>query len=277
MPRNPYHASAEPKLQRSVFVFMDILGYSDLMIQSEKNGTQHETLHSLHRALSKGRKWLDDAIPKELQCLVKTDRYALKAFTDNIVIGWPVRDDAESELGDAFFKIGAFQFQMALEGYFVRGAISVGDAYVDEIAVFGGALMEAYHGESMQARDPRIILVKSAVEVTKRHLKYYGNPKSAPHVREVLCDVDGQWFLNYLECILWAEDEQGPFFDDLLRHKAEVEKKLLEHKANPPIWSKYAWVATYHNYFCNLHSQHFGEEHKVKADLFKESPCLIVD
>lgn len=212
-----------------------------------------------------------------MRTFIKKDRYALKAFTDNIVISWPVHDDAETEFGSAFFKLASFQFNMVTDGFFIRGALSVGDAYVDEVAVFGRALSEAHIGETTLARDPRIILTSSAVEVAKTHLNYYGNPRHAPHVREVLRDSDGQWFLNYLDCVLIAEDEHGPFYDEFLKHKMVVEDKLKEHIGNPPVWSKYAWVAGYHNYFCDLHSRHFTAEHKINVDLFRASPALIVD
>ena len=278
MSRNPYHIEGqEPTLRRSAFVFMDLLGYSDLALKAQASGTAQVELRAIHQALSAGRKWLqDDEVSEGMKALAKKDFYALIAFTDNIVIGWPIRDDGEIEFGDAFFKLGAFQFQMVLAGYFVRGALSIGDAYVDEVAVFGDALMESYAGESKLARDPRIILTKSAVDATKLHLTYYANGKHAPHVRDVLRDSDGQWFLNYLECVLWAEDDSGPFYGEFEKHKSAVEAKLAEHKANPAIWSKYAWVAGYHNFFCDLHSHHFGDEHKVDVELFKQPPGLIV-
>lgn len=279
MSRNPYHRDdEEPTLMSSVFVFMDILGYTDLVVTSERDGTSELTLRLIHAALSKGRAWLEDKEEsEEFRKIFPKDLFALKAFTDNIVIGWPVRSDAESEFGNAFFKLGLFQFEMVLKGFFIRGAISVGDVYVDETAVFGGGLIEAYEGEAKLARDPRIILTRSAIEVVEQHLTYYPDRRNAPHVRSVLRDSDGQWFVNYLECVLWAEDEQGPFYEEFAQHKAVVEAKLAQHKGNPTIWSKYAWVASYHNYFCDLHSGHFSDEYKIDMDLFKLSPSLIID
>lgn len=272
--RNPYHVFDQPPtLRRSVLVFMDILGYSEMIRQSEQAGTQQDLLERLYRALSVNRSSLE-AKPEGLS---NKDRFALKAFTDNIVIGWPVLDDAESEFGAAFPELANFQFEMTLEGFFVRGALSVGDAYVDEIAVFGSALAEAFAGESVLARDPRIILTSSAVETGKKHLTYYADPKIAPHVRDVLRDSDGQWFLNYLDCVLIAEEEQGPFYEEFIRHKTIVEEKLVEHQSNPGIWSKYAWVAGYHNYFCDLHHRYFNDKHKINMELFRASPTLIVD
>lgn len=258
--------------------YMDILGYSEAIRASEAAGTQQAELRTLHKAMMSGRQWLEDGDdPPELKEFMKKDFYALKAFTDNIVIGWPVRDDAEVEFGSAFFKLGAFQFEMAISGYFMRGGLAVGEAYVDDIAVFGGALIEAYDGESKVARDPRIILTPTAIAAANQHLTYYTNKRHAPHVRELVKDADGQWFLNYLECVLWAEDEQGPFYEEFARHKMAVEEKLRFYKDTPAIWSKYAWVAGYHNYFCDLHSHHFSDKHKVNVELFRQPLRLIVD
>lgn len=280
MSRNPYHLEGKgPSLRLSVLAYFDILGYTEIVRDASRAGTQQEALARIYSAMSGGRDWLEEkkhALP-ELNEFIKKDRFALKAFTDNIVIGWPVRDDAESELGDALGKLGDFQFIMALNGFFVRGAISIGNAYVDEIAVFGDALLEAYDAESKVARDPRIVLTPSAIEASKSHLEYYHPPSGAPHVHYLLQDADGQWFINYLEAVLWLEDGHGPFYDEFLKHKAVVEQKLSEYKSKPAIWSKYAWVAGYHNYFCDAHGGWFNDEHKINLELFRALPRLIVD
>ena len=152
MSRNPYeNAEGAPQLRRSVFVFMDILGYENLTHVAELDGTQQDLLQRLHSALSKERKALEGLAV--LKKLTTKDHYVLKAFTDNIVIAWPIIEDAEIELGSAFSKVAWFQFNMALEGFFIRGAISIGEAYVDDIVVFGDALTQAHTGEYRLARD----------------------------------------------------------------------------------------------------------------------------
>ena len=151
MSRNPYeNVEGPPQLRHSVFVFMDFLGYENLTRIAEFDGTQQELLQRLHSALSKERKALEDKHEglAVLKKLITKDRYALKAFTDNIVIAWPIVEDAEIELGSAFSKVAWFQFNMALEGFFIRGAISIGEAYVDDIVVFGDALTQAHTGKS---------------------------------------------------------------------------------------------------------------------------------
>ena len=65
--RNPYIAeNGIPKLHYSAFVFMDILGYSDLIVEAEKNNAQGPLLARLHSALAEGRTWLDIARRKRV-------------------------------------------------------------------------------------------------------------------------------------------------------------------------------------------------------------------
>ena len=54
------------------------------------------------------------------------------------------------------------RLSLANHGFFMRGAISLGDAYVDDVVVYGSAFIEAHDGEVELARDPRIILCTSA-------------------------------------------------------------------------------------------------------------------
>ena len=93
-----------------------------------------------------------------------------------------------------------------------------------------------------------------------------------------LVDSDGQWFINYLDCVLMAESEHGPFYDEFELHKIAVEKRLAQYKDNPPIFSKYSWVAAgYHNFFSDLHPDYFSDEHRINTELFRALPRLIVD
>jgi hypothetical protein len=264
--RNPYHQSAgSPEVAVSVVAYVDILGYRAMAQQAEAGGDENGFLARLYDALDRGRRWLreDDLLGVPIGA---KDRWALKAFTDNIVIAAPIGFDAESELGDAFFRLGAFQFEMATSGFFVRGAVAVGSSYVDDIAVFGSAFTEAYVGESQLAKHPRILLTASARRAIKKHLTYYARPGQAPQSRDIYCDADGQWFLNYLECTLWGEGDTDPDYYHLLLHKERIEERLSQFSSDPTIRNKYAWAARYHNYFCDQHPDYFANEHRIAID-----------
>lgn len=274
--RNPYVKDGEgPQLKNSVVAFMDILGYREMAENAASGGTEPELLLRLHSTLEYGQKFLKgDLTPPKLGL---KDFYAVKAFTDNIVIGWPIRMDAESELGSAFFKLSFFQFNLALSGFFIRGGLSIGPLYMDDIAVFGRGLNEAFDAECRLARDPRIVLASSAEEAVKTHMRYYAEPDYSPQSRDLYRDSDGKVFLNYLESILIAEDENGPSYDELLKHKEVVERALSEHRGNPMIWSKYAWVANYHNFFCEQYPNYFNGEHMIEQKKIRMVPRRITE
>jgi len=205
------------------------------------------------------------------------DRYVIKAFTDNIVFGYPIRDrgDPEVELGSALSILSLFQLNMANAGFFIRGAISIGDLYIDDVVVVGKGFTEAYSGESQFARDPRIIMTPSSAAAVKRHLEYYAIQYYSPPNRDLYQDSDEQLFLNYLECVLIAEEDQGPFYEALEKHRRMIEQKLSEFKMTPTIWSKYFWVANYHNFFCSQYPKHFDESHMVDLAKFQLRPSRL--
>ena len=298
MSQDPYHDDdLKPTLRKSIFVFIDILGYSRMFEQSQQDGTEDELLQRLHDIITNQVTLLKDEVslfeskkgfsfknmdlasfksePSELLHL-----NAIKAFTDNIVIGWPfageAQDDGEFALLRAFEKLAGFQLDMLLEGFFTRGALSVNEAYMNNTFVFGAALHDAHKAETECARDPRIIFTSSAAEAIRKYHAYYRRQQDSPFIREVLKDSDGQWFLNYLDSLILDECEITPFEDKFRRHKAIVEGRLAEYKGNPKIWSKYAWVAGYHNFFYKQNRRRFKDKHKINIERFRGSPGLII-
>lgn len=267
--------SSEPVLLPSVVSYIDILGYQEMAMKAEHEKHEPEFLKSIHRAFGEGQKWLKgDVGPK----IGAKDQYVIKAFTDNIVFGYPIRErgDAKWELASVFEILSLFQLWMANEGFFVRGAISIGDLYIDDTVVVGRGFTEAYKGESQLARDPRIILTDSSVKAVKKHLEYYADLNQSPQSRDLYRDSDGQLFLNYLESVLIAENDQGPFYAELQKHREMIEKRLDEFRTKPSIWSKYLWVANYHNFFCSQYPKYFNGSYMVDLTKLQLRPSTIV-
>jgi hypothetical protein len=275
--RNPYiEKGNSPTLKLSVVAFVDILGYRDLVIESAQNGTEQEFLQKLHNALSEATKSIYPHKNELLRKFLKEDNHAVRAFTDNIVIGYPIKGkgDAEVELGMIFSHLSYYQMIMIINGFFVRGGIGIGNLYMDDTVVYGQGLIDAYNAEQSLARDPRIVLNKSAKDAVEKHLEYYGRTKSAPQVSYFYKDSDGQFFLNYLDTII---PESGNVYKkELETHKNIIEKKLIEYENNPVLWSKYLWVANYHNFYCSQQNE-INDTFMIDLDRFKLSPALIVD
>jgi len=260
--------NGEPKLVKSVVAFCDILGYQELIKKIEKNKEQEELL-KLWKSLNENFVHLqDDDSPSE-------SSWVVKAFTDNFVIGYPltIRQDAEAELIEIMSRLAQFQFGMLCSGYVLRGAISVGTAYVDSEIFFGSALIEATDAEKNLALFPRMILSQSATEHLSNAARHYGKFDQTPQSNILLQDSDGQMFLDYLEqTILIAEEDTGPFYEELKLHKRIVENNLREKSESARARVKYLWVANYHNTFCERHQKYFDKTFLIDISEFRRMP-----
>lgn len=90
----------------------------------------------------------------------------ISSFSDNVVASIPYRPDwvLPSLEGLASVLVGA-----ACMGFFLRGAVTIGDLFHDDQIVFGPALNRAYELESEEAVYPRILfdpLVSDFADIT---------------------------------------------------------------------------------------------------------------
>jgi hypothetical protein len=273
----PYQStSGPPAVRESVTVFLDVLGYRDVMAATTTMDEANAELRKLRQALDNAGQHVagKSTVDEEMEF------WRTRTFTDNIVIGYPTLDPhalAEPELGSIFWHLALFQLEMIRAGYFLRGGIAVGELFMDDEIVFGKALLEAYDAERNRARDPRIVLAPSAELLVERHLEWYSHKSFAPHNHALLRDADGSLFVNYLDqTVLMAVNEAGPFLEELTMHRDRVTEKLQRYRGDPRVWSKYEWAARYHNFFCDSH-QYFDKSHKVSRDALQATPRPIID
>ena len=264
---NPYSGDElGVALLQSWVVYADILGWKAAAIeQINLDGGQPflaRTQTSLSKALNELRAaaqrnpWPDPDTPW---------RYAVKTFTDNLVIGVPWsldRDDGEHELGLTLDQASTLQLQLACDGFFLRGGFAAGAHYMDEDFVFGAALVESVNADA-PGGPPAIVATESAKCAIRRHLSYYRSDTHRPHDRNVWVDAaTEQWFVNYLDPVLWAWPSGSPFIDELRAHRDAIVAGLATHRHDEKTRKKYEWLATYHNEFCAA----FGEENRPRFE-----------
>lgn len=250
---------SNPEMIRSAVCFTDILGFSQMILDAQGNGTGNQLLQHLHKVLTEQ---YDELKPAEDYIGV------FKAFTDNIIIGRPIIEDGELQLGSIFLDFASFQSALTLEGFFIRGGIAIGDYYGDNNFAYGPSIIEAHHLENNQAIYPRIILSDESVHMVREHLAYYAEPEWAPQRTELLIDnIDGKWFINYLEALMFDVHEHGNYqyvIDHLLVHKQSIGQSLTKFQGNQRVYQKYEWAAQYHNYFCQQNiPQSFQQQHSL--------------
>ena len=237
---------ATPKLALSCVCYADILGFLQMSREAISNKSGNEFLARVRSALNSGY----ERMRKRARLFSDQHRFMVKVFTDNVVFGYPIEGFShsygEGELGSTFDVFAEFQLGLAMEGFLVRGGISIGAHYMDDDIVFGDALLEAVEQDKAGGA-PKITLSKSAIEVVRHHLGFYFEPEESPQNQVLLQDADGSIFIDYLQNAFMAFPDGGVAFDAFEKHKAMLVNGLSTYQSVPGIWSKYEWASRYHN------------------------------
>jgi hypothetical protein len=225
-----------PQLTKRVILLLDVLGFRELATGKEAQAN----LESLHSALADVHDFSTDDV---------------KIYSDNALVCWSVREGrgepiaSEGPLGSSLLDAARFQFELTRRGFYTRGAITVGDIYMDEHLVFGPGLIDAYDLETKVAVHPRVVLSGGAVSLARQHLSMYALGSDSPHHWYILWGSDGRFFLNYLGW-LFEDDREELIYQELLKHRDGVVTNLEKYAARPAIWEKYRWLASYHDFIC---------------------------
>ncbi len=241
----------EIKMLPSFVLYADILGYSAYCQDALAVGKGNLFLKNLHGAFNNAY----NKIRKHSSGFnVAVDYFSVRIFTDNIVIGYPLRDlkrdYGEPELGSVLTMVSEFQSELASQGFFLRGGIAYGNHYMDNDIVFGPALVKAYKHDK-KGGPPRIVIDPTALMMIKRQTDCYPEPFLSPHYYHLLEDADGAIYLNYLNEAFVHYRDEGVYYELLRAHQNKIINGLDEYKDIPDIRVKYEWLANYHNYMCH--------------------------
>jgi hypothetical protein len=230
----------EPQLVPCALLFVDLLGVS-AMTEGEE---AQRNLVELDRVIrGTYRDFLEPGSP-----------WPAAMFSDTLVLASPlVGGDlgaAEAATGGLIVQAAWLQLNLAMRGYFLRGALSLGLAHLHDGILFGPALVEAYQVEQRRAVHPRIVLGGRAAAAQRGALKFYREPADSPQNLMLAIDQDDDLFIDYLALLVDEPDELAPAFEN---HARVVTGKLEEYRQDSRRWEKYRWVAEYHNAACARH------------------------
>jgi hypothetical protein len=265
--KSPYEREGDPKLHLSFVCYADVLGYKQESARAIASGHGETFLKKLRDTLNAAY----ERVRNNAEGWLHDSKYAVKVFTDNIVVGCPIADVNESlgepELSHVFEAVIELQAGLAMQGLFLRGGIAQGLHYMDDDIVFGDALLEAVKMDR-SGGPPRLALAPTTVETVRRHLAFYGRPRWAPHLNDLLEDADGTIFLNYLNAAFVVFPDGGVIFDVIKQHRDSVRANLARFRGVPGIRSKYEWAARYHNFVC----REFMNSHPVPTGEYEDDP-----
>lgn len=230
--------------QTSVVAYLDVMGMEEAVSRSVK---EPELATAIEGMLSK----------IQTRCAESTKQWdegypvRARAFSDNVVLTCPNASDYA--LRKIAVYVSAYQMEVALHGFFMRGAVTVGPHCGRNDVCFGPALIEAYEAERQLANWPRVIVLPNAL-----NLRAEG---SHPYL---LRDDAGVTYVDYLHlCVTnvmlesrTPESKQAglhpySWIGLVEKHKTALETAVKVLNADSPQFivklSKYHSLAQYHN------------------------------
>lgn len=197
---------------------IDLLGIKDII----KSDAEDKNLNQIKAIYNSWPRILKDGYFQDIK---------IRFFSDNFVMALQAN---KHEASDKILETIAWICNHFLRcGYKPRGGITKGQFFMDDIFVWGSALVDAYLLESKEAIYPRILIDERIVSEASDHLSNW----------MIYRDEDDKLCLNYLKAFggnreSWIRDidnmlqrveqeinelEQKPEFED----KAKIMKKLI--------------------------------------------------
>ncbi|HET8862910.1 MAG TPA: hypothetical protein VFM94_06655 [Solirubrobacterales bacterium] len=179
--------------------------------------------------------------------------YPATVFSDSVVAAMPIPTAFEIPAAQAIFQLASdaalVQSELAMRGYFARGAITLDEFHFHDGLLFGPALVEAVALERQVAVDPRTVLSPSAARALQDGTRARQVEDPPAGEAPVLVDEDGLVFVDYLRGAFQI-DAGTDLVAKLVRHREVVTRQLVLQASDFRRWSKYRWIAEYHNATC---------------------------
>jgi hypothetical protein len=261
--------TGQPLLRLSIVGFLDIMGFSQAILNCRAQSDAQTLIDRIVSALNDARDYVRRSLAGDF---VSGPRgWGVKFFSDNLVVGCPV-DDPQVAVRAAQFIIACaqrYQLRMAVNGFFIRGALTEGELCLTDDIIFGSALLECYHLESSTSIVPRVILAEPLKKLVGTALET-AEASSHGFGTSVCRDIDGWWFVNYLE----AAKENGEVNWTLIAaHKRAVVESLAGVRRHD-VLPKYGWACRYHNMFCHWYRSAPGYSDQYRIERADESSVI---
>ncbi len=270
---SPYcDATGQPRLRMSIAGFIDMLGFSQMSMTTASSDELQRLLERIYAAIEDSRQFVRETMAGS-DGVNPADRWAIKYFSDNLVLGHPLDDPALEPALAAMFVIrcvARYQLRMSLNGFFIRGALTQGLICLADDIIFGPTLVESYQLESKTAIVPRILLTEPLQKRVQEYCQdHSGQPD--PGARTLICrDIDGWWFVNYLQAACGTE---GVHWPSILKHKESILASLSGTKRHD-VLPKFGWACRYHNVFCHWHRSDAGYQDAYRIDRVDEQSTI---
>ena len=145
--------------------------------------------------------------------------------------------------------VGHFQELAASDsvGWMLRGGITMGQLFIDDVMVWGNALVKAYYLEDKIANYPRIVIDEEVI------MECEGQAQLQDYFK---IDFDGIYFLNYLQ--------DCHFCGQMLMNGFEIMKDEIKLKMNEKMKQKFSWHMNYVNSELDRKNEEIDKKYRLQ-------------
>lgn len=208
-----------------IVAYIDLLGVSN-KIKSDDQLLAMNKLHNLYSFSVGTIKKIQIEENKDIQ---------FKIFSDNIIIAKKLSTEVmqrKRDIRSLLMCAGHFQELSASSsvGWLLRGGISIGQLFIDDVMVWGEALLKSYYLEDKIANYPRIIVDMKVVD----EIVYDG--QLSGYLRK---DFDNLYFLNFLnDC---------HFCGEMLMNGFNIMQREIGKGMDEKTYQKFCWHMNFVN------------------------------
>jgi len=169
-----------------IIAYIDILGTKDT-INSDASDNHLKALHDLYN------KTLTNIYAIKHQLALEDIK--IKIFSDNIIFALKVNKTLKKEtiieyLSNIVYMLRFFQLYTLLSGHAIRGCVTFGKLFINDVFTYGKGLLTAYKMEENLAIFPRILVDQNLLQ----DIEY--NKSITMYLKK---DFDGIYFIDFFE------------------------------------------------------------------------------
>lgn len=259
--------------EQRLVAFIDILGFKDIVRQSERDSTKVQLLFSALTYLKDWEtsdKWdlkyvaiEEDAQKKGVENFDIRGNTNSTSFSDSVVVSVRVNNNVNEMASTLIINLAYIGAILMEQGILFRGALTIGNiVHRDNGMVFGHGLIDAYLLESKSAKYPRIILsdkLISELNYPLEHKKF-----RFPYHQYISRFEDGcvgfHQMIYYQVIDSWIEMTKEKMSTSLENIRKTIIAGLDSNMENPEIFEKYRWLKDQYNELIILSDYNFVDK-----------------
>ncbi|WP_375171926.1 hypothetical protein [Marinobacter sp.] len=263
------------KYERRIIGFIDILGFGQLVLESEDDSEKFDLIkgvlekinsvddiygspedffaHSNYAHLSLTAKKEMDEFYESMKAAASPKRVRITTFSDSIVFSCSADSEGLTDFRYFLTKLLVYTSPFKL---LVRGGITCGSLIHTNELIFGPAMNNAYYLESEVAKYPRIVVGEDFEDF----IAELGEDTLTDLVKRELIRAENET-ISYIDSLALATNKVAQnmcganAYEILLNEKNTIETLIKDAPADPKVASKLGWYVEYFNEFLTRKSE----------------------